>query len=399
MPPMTSENSANRVPTQRPRGLSASSVMNSQEREGHRDRERGDKAPRSESEERKRRERRKEREDRHRREKEKIRGGGRSKKPQGLDIIDKLDVTGIYGQGRECTDHNPDIPITDSKTVFHHDGPFDACNPHRNVKKDRRAPMEAFPANSANMALGGSGPLNSQIDLDRFHGRGEEAFDTFSTTTRKVDANIIDPTRRGDYVHGAESTGLGTSTFLDGAPASRRDMTRRDSEEKTAGLNVGGGLSRKKSIAQRFRGMSNNRRTPDARYHQPSGSENAIEVSPPANKAISAGGPARAQAQSYRNENEINPFDQDYENAYARKGAQIRIAEQERPSATRNLSASSAIPTGQGRGLTRSVTADSSRPDGSAEAEKPAASSGGGGFLSRMRSLKGGKRTRPDRRE
>jgi hypothetical protein len=140
--------------------------MNSQEREGHRDRERGDKAPRSESEERKRRERRKEREDRHRREKEKIRGGGRSKKPQGLDIIDKLDVTGIYGQGRECTDHNPDIPITDSKTVFHHDGPFDACNPHRNVKKDRRAPMEAFPANSANMALGGSGPLNSQIDLD-----------------------------------------------------------------------------------------------------------------------------------------------------------------------------------------------------------------------------------------
>ena len=78
--------------------------------------------------------------------------------------------------------------------------------------------MEAFPANSANMALGGSGPLNSRIDLDRFHGRGEEAFDTFGSTTRKTDANIIDPTRRGDYVHGAESTGLGTSTFLDGAP-------------------------------------------------------------------------------------------------------------------------------------------------------------------------------------
>jgi hypothetical protein len=279
--------------------------------------------------------------------------------------------------------------------VFHHDGPFDACNPHRNVKKDRRAPMEAFPANSANMALGGSGPLNSRIDLDRFHGRGEEAFDTFAST-RKTDASIIDPTRRGDYVHGAESTGLGTSTFLDGAPASKRDMTRRDSEEKTSGLNAGGGLSRKKSIAQRFRGMSNNRRTPDARYHQAgSSNENAIEVSPPGSKAVSAGGPARAQA-NYRNENEINPFDQDYENAYARKGAQIRIAEQERPSATRNLSASNAVPNGQGRGLTRSVTADSAPRPTSNDGDKP---SSGGGFLSRMKSLKGGRRARPERKD
>jgi len=256
--------------------------------------------------------------------------------------------------------------------------------------------MEAFPANSANMALGGSGPLNSRIDLDRFHGRGEEAFDTFGSTTKKTDANIIDPTRRGDYVHGAESTGLGTSTFLDGAPASRRDMTRRDSEEKSSGLNAGGGLSRKKSIAQRFRGMSNNRRTPDARYHQPgSSNENAIEVSPPGNKSMSAGGPARAQA-NYRNENEINPFDEDYESAYARKGAQIRIAEQDRPSATRNLSASSAIPTSQGRGLTRSVTADSATRPTSNEGDKP---SSGGGFLSRMKSLKGGRRARPERKD
>jgi hypothetical protein len=172
-------------------------------------------------------------------------------------------------------------------------------------------------------------------------------------------------------------------------------MTRRDSEEKTAGLN-GGGLSRKKSIAQRFRGMSNNRRTPDARYHQQSSSnDDAIDVSPPGNKAVSAGGPARAHG-NYRNENEINPFDQDYENAYARKGAQIRIAEQDRPSATRNLSASSAVPTSQGRGLTRSVTADSATRPTSNEGEKP---SSGGGFLSRMKSLKGGRRARPERKD
>jgi len=75
--------------------------MGGQEHEGRRDRERSDRPPRTESEERRRRERRKERDERHKREKEKIRTGGRSKKPQGLDIIDKLDVTGIYGQGRK----------------------------------------------------------------------------------------------------------------------------------------------------------------------------------------------------------------------------------------------------------------------------------------------------------
>ena len=374
--------------------------MGGQEHEGRKDRERSDRPPRTESEERKRRERRKERDERHKREKEKIRTGGRTKKPQGLDIIDKLDVTGIYGQGREYSPHLQAQFHTNKRSVFHHDGPFDACNPHRNVKKDRRAPMEAFPANSANMALGGAGPLNSHIDLDRFHGRGEEAFDTFGGT-RKTEANIVDPTKRGEYVHGTESTGLGTSTFLDGAPASRRDITRRDSDDKPTGLAPGGGLSRKKSIAQRFRGMSNNRRgpgyetrSPEARYHQASNSnDDAIEVSPPTHKAISAGGPARAA--KYHNENEVNPFDQDYENAYARKGAQIRIAEQERPSAQRNLSASSAIPTGSRLGLTRSITADSPRP-GSNEGEKP---SGGGGFLNRMKSLKGGRRTRPERPE
>lgn len=57
---------------------------------------------RTESSERRRAERRREREERRQREKEKARNGEKPKrKPQGLDIIDKLDVTGIYGQGRE----------------------------------------------------------------------------------------------------------------------------------------------------------------------------------------------------------------------------------------------------------------------------------------------------------
>ena len=59
-----------------------------------------DKGSLNPEEERKRRERRKERE---------VGAGGgksrpgRSKRPNGLDLIDKLDVTGIYGPGRECT--------------------------------------------------------------------------------------------------------------------------------------------------------------------------------------------------------------------------------------------------------------------------------------------------------
>jgi len=92
--------------------------MNSQEREGRRDRERGDRPPRTESEERRRRERRKERDERHRREKEKVRNGGRSKRPQGLDIIDKLDVTGIYGQGRKLIDESTCTALTDKIPQF-----------------------------------------------------------------------------------------------------------------------------------------------------------------------------------------------------------------------------------------------------------------------------------------
>lgn len=67
-----------------------------------------DKPPTSEEERRRR--------ERHRRERR--HDGSRSRhgrrKPHGLDIIDKLDVTGIYGAGREssdfdCTDSNPHI--------------------------------------------------------------------------------------------------------------------------------------------------------------------------------------------------------------------------------------------------------------------------------------------------
>ncbi len=72
------------------------------DRQGRRDRQidRGDRPARTESEERKRRERRREREERHAKEKERLANGGKPRKGQrNLDLIDKLDVTGVYGQG------------------------------------------------------------------------------------------------------------------------------------------------------------------------------------------------------------------------------------------------------------------------------------------------------------
>ncbi|EME88119.1 uncharacterized protein MYCFIDRAFT_184908 [Pseudocercospora fijiensis CIRAD86] len=364
----------------RPRRASESSVME-KDRRPRMDRDGFDSRPRTESEEQRRRERRKEREERHKQEKEKIRRGEKKpRKPQGLDIIDKLDVTGIYGQG-----------------LFHHDGPFDACNPHRNAKKDRKAPMQAFPADSANMQLGGAGPLRSRLDLDRFHGRGEESFSEFAVT-RKPATTVIDPLQRTEPVHGAETFGLGTSTFLEGAPASRSALQRRDSEDPE--LNGGGGgLSRKKSLAQRFRGMSASRRdrpgdlrSPDARYQIPAQPNGACSPEVQQLKASSAGGPVQAR---HNKENEVNVFDNDYEAAFNKKGAQIKIAEQDKPSMGRPRATSSP----KAPALSRSLTSDgrlSSRGRGSSGEEDRPEKGGVSGFLNRMRSVKGGPR-RPTR--
>ncbi|KAI5369845.1 hypothetical protein Slin15195_G007230 [Septoria linicola] len=375
-PPRSPEK--NGFPRARPRRASESSVME-KERRPRMDRDEG--RERTESSERRRAERRKEREERHRRDKQKPRNGEKPRrKPQGLDIIDKLDVTGIYGQG-----------------LFHHDGPFDACNPHRNAKKDRRAPMQAFPADSANMQLGGAGPLRSRLDLDKFHGRGEEGFSEFAATRKKTETNqwktepiTIDPMQKVEPVHGQETYGLGTSTFLEGAPASRKDMQRRDSEdpELYAG---GGGLTRKKSIAQRFRGMSASKRerptdlrSPEARYQYGGPTSPPL----PQNKAVSAGGPVQAR---YNKENEVNPFDNDYEAAFEKKGTQIRIAEQEKPYNRARAGSSPRAPP-----LTRTQTSDARLPSrngrGSSGDEERPTTSGVSGFLNRMRSVKGGPR-------
>lgn len=292
--------------------------------------------------------------------------------------------------------------------------------------------MQAFPTNSANMAIGGAGPVNKNIDLDRFHGRQEDAFTDYATsgtheaqpmdpalhrpgakTARQLSFN---PTDRVEQVHGEESYGLGTSTFLEGAPASRSAVHRRESEQDQLpalnGPSIGGagGLARKKSLAMRIRGLSNQRRnfsgesgsavrSPDARYGGPV-SPDALPQGPQ-----SAGGYMRTRQTSGT---ERNPFfvtsDPDpYEDAYEKKGARIQIAEQERPGGSRTRQASNP----RAMGLTRSVTMDSAPTERERERERERQrgsgeemrSGGGGGFLNRMKSLKGGRRARPERRE
>jgi hypothetical protein len=289
-----------------------------------------------------------------------------------LDIIDKLDVTGIYGP-----------------SMVHHDGPYDAVQPFRNRKKDHRAPMEAFPLNSANNALGGSGPVNKNIDLDTFHGRGAEGFTDFGAGAKEFKRPGIDgrsisfnPKDRADIVHGEESVGLGTSTFLEGAPASRNAIQRRDSENQRA-MADGGGLGRSKSIAQRIRGISQPRRqfsennpritSPEARFGGGSpGSPQQVQ---------SAGGIAKS--------NEANPFFDDYDAAYDKKGAAIKVAESE------NKDGPVKSPSSPGGGsrnpLTRAMTADSAEREADPKPKPPS------GFLNRVKSLKGGRRPRPER--
>lgn len=92
-------NSSPKRENRHPRRNSESSVMEREKRSERRER--------TEDDDERRRQRRKEREERHRREKEKIRNGGKpAKKQHGLDLIDKLDVTGIYGQGRMYLHHS-----------------------------------------------------------------------------------------------------------------------------------------------------------------------------------------------------------------------------------------------------------------------------------------------------
>lgn len=304
---------------------------------------------------------------------------GRKRRNKHVDVVDKLDVTGgLYGVGSSmfallliC--HNTNAFVS---AAWHHDGPFDACRPQRNRKRDNMAPMGAFPTNSANQTMGGSGPVNKHFNLEQFHGRGTEGYNDYAASSYDLPKPatavpvLLSATNKVEPLHGEESLGLGTSTFLEGAPASRADMQRT----KTESSGVFDGLSRKKSIAARFRGMSQSKARPyDAGAPAaPIVPEESVERGSP----ISS--PARRKPTRLLSEN--NARGNRYDDAYAKKGAAVEEAEV-------GMGASSS-PTREPlsrRSTTDNVMASDSRSPTS-------------GFLGRVRSLKGGSgRSRTDR--
>ena len=184
--------------------------------------------------------------------------------------------------------------------------------------------------------------------------------------------------QRVEPVHGDESLGLGTSTFLEGTPASRNAIQRRETEEA---MPEGSGLQRKKSLAQKIRGISNNRRDvgPSGRITGPEGVYNATS-------------PDLPTPNSRMSNTEKNPFFKEFEakeekldvKRESNKPENITIAEPEvkgeRPRAP------SSPRRGFGERLERRATSDATGE------ETPKT----GGFFTRVKSLKG-KKQRPER--
>lgn len=157
--------------------------------------------------------------DRRKSSKDKKSSSSSSTKPlaKNVDTIDKLDVTGLFGG------------------AFHHDGPFDACTPHRN-RNNKVAPVMAFPADGPNSSIAGAANSKSpmkevfgqeSMDDDDSYLYGNQLYTNglnYSSSTVgaiKPNANGVTQfdVKAKSLVHGPTTVGLGSTTFLDGAPA------------------------------------------------------------------------------------------------------------------------------------------------------------------------------------
>lgn len=165
-----------------------------------------------------------------------------------LDVIDKLDVTPLYG-GR-----------------FHHDGPFDACTPARN-RNIKAAPVMAFPADGPNNSMKVHSTVQDQAQLNYAFGKYEDDYSIGGTAVLRTNYSkqplsdpqlseiprlnpsvvAFDVNQKAVPVHGPSTVGLGSTTFVDGAPASKKE------EEVLQSFQALGGVGRKKSLAHRLR--------------------------------------------------------------------------------------------------------------------------------------------------
>jgi hypothetical protein len=250
--------------------------------------------------------------------------------------------------------------------------------------------MQAFPKDSLNNVIGGSGPLNARPDHATFMGHAEdEAFKEFakqapvdkSSSSAAGTMGVFDPLSRGSVLHGEESLGLGTSTFLEGTPAARTAVQRREAEQRADA--VDNGLQRKKSLAQRIRSINRGPRefAPSGRMTNPEGAY--ARRSPPVDMPTPGSHAATAQP------TERNPFFAEFDTKKGDEVITVRRADTLGPK-------SPASPPLPGAQLERRATADAARsssPDEGTQSKQ----SGGGGLLARVKSLKGaGRRTKPE---
>lgn len=234
--------------------------------------------------------------------------------------------------------------------------------------------MQAFPKDSLNNVIGGSGPLNTRPDHATFMGNADdEAFKDYATGAKegpdrsKSELPVFDPTSRGMILHGDETLGLGTSTFLEGTPAARTAIQRRE-EERAAGIDSG--LQRKKSLAQRIRSIN---RGP--REYQSSG-----RMTNPEGVYARRRSPSDANGQTPYSTSEQNPFFQEYETG---KRGEESLSLRKLDSNGEPLSPR------RGSGLERRATTDAAMSPDDGQPKQ------GSGLLARVKSLKGGRRTRP----
>ena len=89
----------------------------------------------------------------------------------------------------------------------------------------------------------------------------------------------------------------------------------------------------------------------------------------------------------------MNPFFKDYDQEYEKKGQQIAIAEEQQQVETKSRARAPSSPR-RGLGLERTRTADSAGPGEEGKQESKTST-----FLNRVKSLKGGRRIRPERRD
>lgn len=341
--------------------------------------------------------------------------------------------------------------------VFHHDGPFDACNPHRNRKGRSAAPMQAFAEGSLNNALGG-GPVK-KLDLDTIHGRNTEGYlDYNATKTRAPEPSsqfsrrpvpneprrenrpqnvqeqqyaqelpprrgtlesrkpvesmlIYDPKKPDMDTHGQETEGLGASTFLEGAPAPRSALQRRESERRrdqekeAAALSVptgGAGIQRKKSVVDRIRGLSrpqpSEKRTTEARPAVDSyyGADNFTggdarymfengQAMASYDQIMAPRAPSYVQSAGGRSRmNNMTPFFEEEEPMPEQPKAKAVDADQAAFSAVKRTRTASSPPRGS---AARTSNEENCTPEKEGK-------SIGGSLMTRVKSLKGGRRAR-----